>query len=375
MSADYQIVLYNQYGTVIQSTIDDFLSIDYVRVVNGIGALSITLPESYDPFLISGNDIVPDNRIEVRRRIGGGSFYVDTDAQWLVRNAQKILDESGKRSTTVTCVDCNSLLNRRIVAYASGASQAEKTAVADNLIKAIVRENLGSLATDTARSIATYLTIQADTSLAPSIGKAFSRRKVIEVLQEVAQSSYQAGTYLAFDVIAPTPTTLEFRTYINQRGIDHRWPTSSAPLLFGPEFGNLTDIVRGYDHTDEVTYGYAGGQGIGTSRAIGTASDSVRIGQSPFGRIEKFSDSRQTVSAAILADEADMIVKTGIPKNTFEAKIIDTPSTAYGVQYGFGDYITAVFEGESIDARIERVRVQVRDGVETITANIKGNYA
>lgn len=372
---DYQISLIDPFGASQLAILDGFFSLDYARVVNAVGALTIVLPSTYDDILFSGNDIIKDNRIEVRRSINGQSYYLDTDTQWLVVNGLKTLSGNGSRTTTIACVCANHLLKRRTVAYASGSSQAEKTAVADNLIKAIVRENLGSSATDTARSWASYLAVQADLSLAPSIGKAFARRNVLQVLQEVALSSYQAGTYLAFDIVAVSQSQLEFRTYIGQRGIDHRWPTSTSPLLFGAEFGNLTDIVRGYDHSEEVTYGYAGGQGQGASRAIGTASDATRIGQSPFGRIEQFGDARQTSNATLLADEADMIVKNGLPKNTFEARIIDTPQATYGLHYSFGDYVTAVFEGESIDARIEKVRVQVKDGVETITANIKGNYS
>lgn len=372
--AEYQIKLYDPFGTFL-CQLDGFTSLDYARVVNGAGALSIQIPPFYDQFIFLGKDIKPDNRIEIRRSINGQIFYLDTDTQWLIRGAQKILKGTGERYTVIKAKDANDLLDRRIVAYASGSAQAEKTAVADNLIKAIVRENLGSSATDTARDWSSYLAVQADLSLAPSIGKAFSRRNVLQVLQEIALSSYQTGTYLAFDVVATSQSQLEFRTYIGQRGIDHRWPTSTSPLLFGAEFGNLTDIVRGYDHSEEVTYGYSGGQGQGASRAIGTASDSVRIGQSPFGRIEQFSDARQTSSATLLADEADMIVKNGLPKNIFEARIIDTPQATYGLHYGFGDYVTAVFEGESIDCRIEKIRIQVKDGQETITTKIVGNYS
>lgn len=372
--ADYEILLLDPFGVQL-AVLDGFTSLDYVRTVNGVGSLSLTIPKMYDDLMFRGNDINIDSRIEIRRRIGSGSFQLDTSTQWLIRNAKKILTDKGDRYTTLSAKDVNDLLDRRIVAYASGSAQAEKTTVCDDLIKAIVRENLGSSATDTARDWSSYLAVQADLSLAPSIGKAFSRRNVLQVLQEIALSSYQAGTYLAFDVVATSQSQLEFRTYIGQRGIDHRWPTSTSPLLFGAEFGNLTDIVRGYDHSEEVTYGYSGGQGQGASRAIGTASDSVRIGQSPFGRIEQFSDARQTSSATLLADEADMIVKNGLPKNTFEARIIDTPQATYGLHYGFGDYVTAVFEGESIDCRIEKIRVQVKDGQETITTKIVGNYS
>ena len=40
-----------------------------------------------------------------------------------------------------------------------------------------------------------------------------------------------------------------------------------------------------------------GGQGKGASRVIGTSSDTTRINQSPFGRIEGFADARTTSDA------------------------------------------------------------------------------
>jgi hypothetical protein len=374
--ADYRADLYSQFG-VLLAQIDTFFSIDVVRVVNDVGVLVIEVPSIYDSFIFYNNgildDVVPDNRIQLMRRVGAGTFYVYTDTQWFIRDARKVLTGDGKRITVIKALCANNLLTRRIVAYDSGSAQADKSDQADDLIKAVVRENLGSLATDPLRSISSYLTVQADSGSAPTISKAFSRRNLLDIFREVALSSYKNGTYLAYDIVVNSPTVLDFRTYIGQRGIDHRWPASNNALLFGPEHGNLTNIVRGYDHTQEVTYAYSGGQGIGTARVIGAASDTIRIAQSPFGRIEKFTDSRMTIDPTILADEADFLVKSGIPINSFIATIVDTPATTYGLHYNFGDYITAVFEGESIDARIDMVRVTFRDGKEVINAQIKGN--
>lgn len=370
--AEHQLTFRNSASGLLLTVFDAFVSLDMARSENNIGALTLVLPSLYDNFIFAGDDVALDNRIEVNRSINGSSFYLEGETQWLVRHAQKILTADGQRLTKVYAVDAIELLTRRIVAYAAGSAQADKSATAaDNLVKAFVRENLGSLATDTARDLSTYLTVQANLTLAPTIAKACSRRNVLEVLQEIAMASAIAGTYLAFDIIAVTSSSLEFRTYIGQRGIDHR-ASSGAAVFIGPDFGNMSDVVRGYDHLDEWTYVYAGGQGEGEARSIATASDTVRIALSPFNRIEKFIDSRQTsdVITGALQDEADQALRDGRSRKTFTGQFIDTPACLYGLNVSYGDYVTAQFDNESINCRMSKVNIKIEDGKETINIRL-----
>ena len=367
---EYQVALLDQYGVAL-TQLEGFSSLDYTRIVNSVGSLVTIIPEIYDQYLFSGTDIIRDNRIEVYRRIGGGSFYRDMETQWLVVKGNKILNERGERLTKITCVDLMQLLNRRIVAYNSGAAQASKTDQSDDMMKAIVRENFGSLATDTDRDWSAYLSVEADFGLGQSISKSFSRRKVLRVLNELANASYQAGTYIAFDIVATSQTAMLFRTFSGQRGIDRRHPSGINPLILSPEFGNLAGVDRGYDHTNEITYAYAGGQGEGASRLIRTASDTTRINQSPFGRIEGFADARTTGDPVQVLDEARSLVKGGVPANTFAGKIVDGVSTIYGLHYGFGDIVTANFEGESIDCYVDKIRVRVTQDGESVDSQLR----
>ena len=69
--------------------------------------------------------------------------------------------------------------------------------------------------------------------------------------------------------------TFEFRTFINQRGIDH----SSAAVdqvVFGPEFGNMTGASYTEDWTNESNFIYAGGQGEGYARIVSEFYDLYR---------------------------------------------------------------------------------------------------
>lgn len=372
--ADYQIVLHDPLGVQL-AILDSFSVLDYTRIVNSIGALVITLPPTFDSFLFSGTDVRKDNRIAVYRSISGGQFHLDMETIWFTVFGEKVLTADGQRLTKIRCVDAIELLKRRIVAYNSGSSQADKSATAaDNFIKAIVRENLGSLATDTVRDLSAYLTVQADLAQGANVAKAFARRNVLTVCQEVAVASETNGTYVAFDIISGAADALEFRTYTGQRGVDHRYPDGQNPILIGPEYGNLSDVRRGYDHTDEATYIYAGGQGEGASRAIGTASDATRIALSPFNRIERFNDSRLTANATQLADDAAARLRQSEPRATFTGRLIDTPATTYSLHYGFGDFVTAQFENESIDCRIQSIRVKIANGEETIETQLRNDY-
>lgn len=373
MPADYQLILYDPFGVEL-GVLDSFSTLDLVRKVNGVGSLVLNLPKTFDDLLFTGDDIRPDNRIAVFRKVGGGGFYLEGDTQWMVVDGYKNLSESGERISIVKCEDAIGLLKRRTVAYNAGSAQALKTATfADNAMKAIVDENFSTSATDTDRRLATtLLTIQANQSLGASVGKAFARRNVLDVLIEYANASELAGTYLAFDIASQTQSTLEFRTYASQRGVDRRWPGGSNPVLLSQELGNLSGASIGYLHSQEINYVYAGGQGIESARNVQVSSDTTRIALSPFNRRESFVDARMTNTSSILIDEADAAVRAGNIKRPFSARFTENETTLYGLHVNFGDFVTAVYEGQKIDCRLNNIRLNVRGGQEQIDARLQG---
>lgn len=368
--ARYQIELYDPFGVRL-NVLDAIQSLEYARTVNSIGALTLTLPaKAYDyaNFKIDG-------RIGVYRAVGGGPLALEMETAWLIVRRNKLLSASGERLVKLTAVDGVDLLRRRIVAYAAGAAYAEKSDYADDMMKEIVSQNLGSGATDTTRSIATYLTIQADLSLGASLRKGFAWRNVLTVFQELAQASDTAGTYLAFDVVCTDPTAtqaFEFRTYANWRGVDHRWPNGSNPVILSPENGTLANVDLGELFDEEINAAYAGGQGEGAARVTASSLDATRIGLSPLRRSEGFADARQTAVTATVTDEADSLVREGMPRRVFTGKIVPTQGVQYGLDWRWGDYVTAQFENLSYDCRIDTVHVQVdASGNETVDAYLR----
>lgn len=363
MSTIYQLRLADPFGqhlATISQFIDDGYgaALDYTLSVGQVGALSFAVPASFDASLF-----LKDGRIGVWRSINGRPPVLDGEAIWLIQRFEYTTDY-----TRITALHANHLLNRRIAAYSAGSSYVSKSATAaDNLIKTIVAENFGaSIASadrdgaETQADVSSYLTIQANTSLGASIAKAFARRKVGEVVQELCEASTTAGTYLAAEIVAPTESTLELRTYA-LRGVDHR-ATSGQPVILSPQRGNLENARLIVDHTNEATFTIAGGQGEGVNRKIQTASDTARMGQSPFGRAEDFVDMSNVSDLAQLQDEADAALRNGRPRITLTGDLVETPGTTRGIHFDLGDLVTVEFRGKQYDCRLDVVKETVSRG-------------
>jgi hypothetical protein len=350
----------------------NFITADYARAENTIGAATFSVPLSYWNTFFTGNDVKVDTRVLVYRNLPGGTPYLDMETEWLVQDGEEVQDAEGKTFINLYAVDGPWILDTRNVAYYAKTSYTEKTStVAGNMMKAIIRENMGSLATDTARDLSTWLAVQADLGDGATLSKAFDRRQVLPTIQEICDASTKAGSYITSDVVSKTPGKLEFRTYANQRGNDHR-ATSTSPLLVGRDAKNITDFHMRFSHAGEVTYAYTGGSGDAATRPIGTGYDAVRMAVSPFRRIERFIDGLNTVYVSELNAEADAQVRANRPRVTVDGTIVQTPSFLYGLHFKWGDYLTLADRNRSFDIRLPAVRVQVTGGKETITAKFRG---
>ena len=321
--------------------------------------------------------INPDGRIEVWRKLDSGREYLDTDTIWLIKKVTQKIDASGLQSIVVEADTPLCVLREpgRYVAYAAGTAQSTyAAAAADDQIKQVARENIGSSA-NASRNLSAYISIDPNISLGASVAKSFALRDCLKVMQEFADASTTAGTYVAFDIVADTPTTLTFRTFTQQRGVDHRFPGGINPVLISPEMGNLGEIVFSQDYRSEITFAVAGGKGENSDRLFASAQDNVRIGLSPFGWREYFKDATQYNSTTGLAAEADAIVRSGRVKTIFQGRLIDTPDSRYGVDWAWGDYVTAQAFGQLIDCRIDAVSVSVKpgSGYERIDAWLRAN--
>ena len=333
------------------------------RTLNGVGAWYINLPADFDMSLVA-----LDNLVEFWRAPENGPLSLFA-AGFIKRR------ERTTRTRYISGPDQMDILQTRIVAYEAGSAYAEKTDEYDDMMKAIMRQNFGSSSTDTARSLAAYnLTTQADTSLAPSGTLGFSWSNCLDVLQKIAQASYEAGTELYFDLVPVVQSDqslgFDFQTYINQPGQDRREGTQN-PMFFGEKYGNLLDGLITEDARDEINYIYIGGEGIESDRVIEEVSNSSRISRSPWNRREGFVNYSNTGDTDILVSAGYAELVDRMPRKRFSGRLIDTPRSRFGVDWGLGFRVTCDHDGEQFDALIKQVDIEVDQADERINAQIE----
>ncbi len=371
-AAQYSIYLDDAFGTRLADA-SNFLSLEYSRVVNGVSTLKLTLPGTFNTTYL----IIPDGRIEVWRKLESGREYLDTDTIWLIKKITRQITSSGLQTIIVEADTPLSVLREpgRFVNYYAGSNGAAYSGIAaDDACKHLARDNIGVSATGS-RNISAYISVDADLGQGALITKMVAWRDCLKTMQEFADSSAQAGIYVAFDIVAISAAALVFRTFVQQRGVDHRFPSGNNPVLISPDLGNMGECALAIDYREEITYVLAGGKGEGFARLTASSQDLVRQGVSPFGLREYFQNATQYDTVSGLSAEADAVLRSGRAKTIFQGKLIDTPDSRYGVDWSWGDYVTAQAFGQTIDCRIDAISVSVKPGAgyERIDAWLRSN--
>lgn len=344
-----------------------WFSLDYARSVNSVGNMTLIIPST-----VPYSYLVVDNRIEVWRTIDSGKTALDMDTAWLIKSIKLVHGDNGRSSWEIMAEDMKTIIKSRIVAYNQGSNQAIKSATSDNLMKAIMRENFGSSAT-TGRDISAYLSIQADTSLGLTMVKAFEYRGVEDIFGEIIEASLATASPVYFDIVmtGSNTNTPEFRTYIQQRGIDRRAGRANA-LILSPSKGNVGAYSITDSYADEATFVYALGPGNLGARMIATSSDTAKIARSPWGRIERVTEGQSTTGTA-LTHEADAELQLSRSRKVVEGQILQNTSTQYGRDWGFGDQMTFYSSGDfTFNVRVDAVHVSVSAQKESVDGYFRG---
>ncbi len=368
MPANHRFILTTSDGQHI-TEINAIESVQYSRFVNNPGWFMLILDPSFDPTFI---DV--DNLIEFWRQPEGAEDRLEMVG--FLRYWDWFETAPKAERLRLGGPDQMDLLDRRVVAYRSTTSQSTKTDEADDMIKEIVRENLGADAalTEANRPRAfdpDHFTVAGNTSLAPSVTRSFAWRNVLDVLQEIADVSRFSGTPLFFDLIPSTGATFEFRTYIDIRGID-RTLAGVASIVFSREYGNLSNPFLREDWREEWNYIWGGGQGQGTARTIDPEKDLNRIFRSVWGKREVFQDAREESTIQGVANRARERLEESRPVMTFRGDLLDTARARYGIDWDFGDRVLARYRGREFEGDIKSVSVSIdSDGLETVRAQIE----
>ena len=362
--SNWEIWLDEPTGARIQ-LLESVISFQATKIANQPAPFSMTLPGEFDDALLRWDGVV-----EFWRRPANGSMRLFNT--YFIRAIGRQDDPNGREVITVSGMDSIYLLSGRIVAYDAGTAQTDMTDQADDMLKAMVVDNLGADATGARNIAANGIAVAGDLAAGPSITKQFSWRPLLEEMREITDKSRQAGTELYFDFVPSFGSDglldLTFTTYTGQIGMD-RTADSDNPLYFGKEWGNLSQASYVEDHTDEVNYVYAGGQGIQDKRDVQEVSDTDRIGLSIWNRREGFAYATDMTTPAAVLSRGNAYLEQYRPLRSFSGNLLDTQQSRYGIDWQFGDRVTAQYGGQEFDCMVDAVVFTVDElGQETLEA-------
>ena len=368
----YEIDLNTPTGTrLAQFTGDNIVSLNMARAGNNVGSLTLVIPAT-----IQFNYLQPDCQLEIYRTSDGGITELLTDTRWLVNKYSKQI-QNGQLTYTLTCADGNDLLTRAYVLYpANDTTYTSLNTYADDEMKTVVAQNLGSSVADSTRK--TYnppLSIQANSSAAQVVPKDFAKQQLLTLFQSLADASATAGTLLYFDVPWSTSAgSFEFRTYINQRGSD--LSSGNNQVIFDPYRQNLFNPMVEYDYTTENNYAYVAGQGAEDTRKVVVVYNTARMLVSPYGKREIFVDARQVVAGsanetASLTAEGNAALRDNRAHKTFTGQLQSLPQCEFGTHWHFGDRVTANWDTDTFTCYISALTITLQGGKETISGTLR----
>lgn len=378
VGSNYFIRVKNQYNVPVLD-ISEFYKLELFRSELGVGSLYIDLPLK-DHLM---HNISTEWRIEVYRRAAGGSIVRVGDTQWIVKLVRYKVDEQNESYLHLLAYDPIVLLEKRIVAYIDGTTYTSKTMPADDMIKMIIRENLGDLAVDYRRDLSEWLSIEDAHGEAPEVTKTeFSFQTVSTVINDICALSQAAGVYLSYDIIYDeTLGKLVFKTFVGQRGVN-RGSTSQSPIYLAHHTDPVNVMGSGLsyasieiDASDERSYVYSGRQSEESNAIFGEVENQLAIDTGPFARTEDFITTGESIEYNDVMTEAHAWLQHKYRNLLLNAHIQETKDMRFGVDYGFGDIVALRYLGTVIDIHLDEFKITVggsgKETISVISANME----
>jgi hypothetical protein len=254
------------------------------------------------------------------------------------------------------------LLNRRSDLHRADIA-ARYDGPADDMMKKLVRENCGPLATLAGSNRLRdanfpLFEVEADTSQAGNWKGSRAYKNVLEIAKEISLAS---SVDFRVDLLS-NPFGFRFVTRYPQLG-------NVVNLRFGPEYGNVANPQYTASATEEVNVVVVAGSGVTVARDIEIVQ-SVAVLESPWNDAEIVRDARNEDSTDALIAVGNAELAKLAERESFVFQLIQTPVTMYGRDYRMGDIITVRFGDIVRTKKIVGVRINVsRDSHEQITCD------
>lgn len=372
MSSSYEFWLTDDAGRRLM-LLDKYAFVSYTRAVRGYGVIQMGIPFEYYHKRIP--DLFrPDWRIDVWRSPGvgypkrrEGSFFLRKFMVYQRKEDNfRIIEFYGRSPLDI--------LRRQTVS--GDESFWNKTDYIDDMMKAIVTDWFydpvgvgpnGSVPYQIVNSqfdSTGEFTIESDQSLGPQVTQEFYGRVVLDILQELSETSFFMNTddpdtnqKIYFDVVEGPGLEngfgYVFRTYANIRGVDR-----TAGQVYSVESGNIVDPVYYEDRLDEQnvfsTLSGGGGSALSPDRLLSRWNV---IFYKQVGN-QATADQLLYEKKADISMNVTFVNSPGGPTQ---------PRSLYGVDWDMGDLLPVEFAGRRVNCEVVIVYVSINeDGVENV---------
>ena len=381
MAAQYELYLCDDRGRRLMP-LNNLASFSASRIINGVGGFSATLKSPSDLRTLQNyhyieNNIRADWQVQVWRKIRGPmkmwwSYFIQS---WSWSQ-----DEGGDQRFEIGGYGLNHLLTRRIVAAFAESAQSAMTDYADDMMKAVVTDSME----DNALPVPTAgtrewgdLTVAGNTSKGPSItlGFAWDRLLTLEgngVLTQIANASREAGGPEILFFVVPNTLSAKAVTYkfITVPDAYRDLTSGKGKVVFAPATGTLANWSLSYDHSKEVNYVYALGQGLEADRTVEQVSDEARYKSSYWGRREGYADVSNLEDDQVEAAGYDAL-SAGRPAVRVRGTPVSRRGQEYGRHYDIGDKVIVQAKSHKFPALVSAAVVsQDEDGKITETTRL-----
>jgi len=418
MSARYEFWLLDDSGKRI-CLIDKYWYFSYSRSLIGLATIEIGIP--YKEWKKKVTPIFrPDWRLDVWRSPGEG-YPMRREQIFLLRMPRVYTRETDNVMVIqLYGRDPTDLLNRRWVIQPAGYQETSKYEPVDDMMKAIVREQMLYLYCLDADAIVDNnrawpegeFSVAPNTSVGPTVQRNFPDTLVKDVLKDLRDTSkelhelnpllyrriyydivpYEIKESLAYilEEEAPNPPILaedgeplwDEGSNSNLYAIGFRFITipdlygkdRTTGVVFSPENNNLKSPFWSENHAEEVNTVIVKGYGRGDSRPWQEVSNSQNAKASRWNRCETVVDASSEADPDLLQDYGYAELEERKPDEEITAILLSTPGSKntprslYGIDWDLGDLIPVEYAGKRFNVEVIIVYVSVDErGVETIT--------
>lgn len=393
MTIQYELWLTDDAGKRL-ALLSDFSFLTYTRAVSALGTCSFGMP--FEPFkkkFITW--FKPDWRAEVWRSPSYGIPMRREDVFLLRKPQVYTRAEDGMQIIQFYGRNGMDLLKRRSVIQRGGTEWATKTDFADDMMKAIVREQMlyGSAVDEDGTQDDTRawpqgeFSVQGDVGLGPTLTQNFEGDVVFDVLKKIKEATFQKyqddpdnNLRIFHDVVPVTTNPSDAQSgsplgwsFVTRAGLYGTDRTASG-IEFSIENENIDNPTYSISHMDEVNSVYVNGGGRGDTQIIQPVEDTSRATASRWNRVEKVLSSSNETTNTGLQDKGSAELEKNRPRETLPLVFLNTPGSRttprslYAIDWDLGDAVRVSYIGKQFTAEINIVYVSVNEsGQETIT--------